>query len=58
MEIVLVMLFLAFNNTDIKFDDIELIWRKYTVVKAMSSSRGVEQIEKYEFGKTALNKTL
>ena len=50
------MLFLIFSNADIKFAEKELTCRFYTVVKALSTTKQVELIDKEEFIKTALDK--
>lgn len=51
------MLFLSFNNANIKFAKPEkLIWRFYLVVKVLPTINQVELMNKKEFVKTVLDK--
>ena len=54
-EIVLGMPFLTFSNADVQFVEKELTWRSYTTVKALSTTKRVELINKKEFAKAALD---
>lgn len=56
MKLVFKMLFLALSNVNINFNAWEPILRKYTIAKAIPITRRVEQINKHEFVKLALNK--
>ena len=55
MEMILRMLFLTFSNIDIQFAKKELIWRFYTAVEALPTTKRVELIDKKEFAKTVLD---
>lgn len=55
MKVVLEILFLFFSSADFYFGTEELTWRSYTVVKALSSTKRVELINKQEFAKIVLN---
>ena len=55
IEVVLGMLFLTFSNADIKFAEKKLIWRTYTTVKALPTTKRVESINKKEFAKAVLD---
>ena len=55
MEVVLGMLFLIFSNANIEFAEKELIWRSYTTVKDLLTTKLVELINKKEFAKAALD---
>lgn len=50
------MFFLVFSNANFQFDTEKLIWRSFTIVKALSISNQVELINKREFTKIRLNK--
>lgn len=58
MEILLEILYLALNNTDVKFTEQPktLTWRLYTVTKVLLTTGRVEFINKREFSKAALDK--
>lgn len=56
IEVILGMLFLKFSNADIKFLAVELIWKTYTVTKALSTAKKEELIDKHEFAKAVLDK--
>ena len=58
MEVVLGMPFLIFNNTDIQFAELKLIWKSYTAEKTLPITPRVEVIDKKEFAKAALNKNI
>lgn len=56
MEIVLKMLFLAFNNTNIQFTKLgKPTWRSHTIAEALPITSQVELINKSELAKTALD---
>ncbi len=55
MEVILGMLFLAFNNADIQFGTEKLTWRFYTITEALSTSSWVELIDKTGFAKATLD---
>ncbi len=57
-EVVLGMLFLAFSNADFQFGAEELIWKTYTIAKALPITCQIKLIDKREFGKAALDKKL
>lgn len=47
MKVVLKMLFLAFNNINVKFTELEkLTWRSYTTTKALPTITRIEFINK------------
>ena len=54
-EVVLSMLFLILNNTDIQFAEKKLTWRSYIVVEVLPTTKRVEFINKKEFAKAALD---
>ena len=54
-EIVLGMLFLTLSNVDVQFVGKELIWRSYTTVEALTTTKHIELINKKEFAKAALD---
>ena len=55
---VLEMFFFTFNNTNIQFAWKKLISRFYTAIKALSTTKQVEIIDKKKFAKTALDKNV
>ena len=55
IEVVLGMFFFTLSNADIKFVEKELIWRFYTAVEALPTTKRVELINKKEFAKPALD---
>ena len=55
MEVVLEMLFLAFNKVKIQFAEKQLIWRSHTTSKALPTTQRVELIHKEKFAKAALD---
>lgn len=55
MKVVLEMFFLSFSNVNIYFDTKKLIWKTYITTKAMPIARQVEQINKHNFVKVALD---
>ena len=55
LEVVLGMPFLTFSKVDIQFAERKLVWRTYTAVKALPTTRRVEIIDKREFAVAALN---
>ena len=54
-EVVLGMLFLTLSNADVQFVEKEFPWRSYTTVKALSTIKQVELIDKKEVAKVALD---
>lgn len=50
------MPFLTFSNANIKFAKKEIIWRFYTVAKALPTNRQVKLLNKKEFAKAMLDK--
>ena len=58
MEVVLGIPFFTLSNTDIQFAKKELIWRSYTVVKALTITNWVEIINKKELAKAVLDKNV
>ena len=55
MIVVLGMLFLIFSNVDGQFAEKKLIWRIYTMKKALPTSHRVEIIDRKKFAKAALD---
>ena len=55
LEVVLRMLFLTLSKANIRFVKRELVWRTYTAVEALSTTKRVEIINKKEFAAAALN---
>ena len=55
MEVVLGILFLALSNINIQFAEKELIWKSYTTVKAVQTTKWIELINKKEFVEVALD---
>lgn len=55
MEVVLEMPFLFFNNINLQFGARELIWRTYTIAKAILIARQVKLINKHNFAKVSLD---
>ena len=49
------MLFLTLSKADIWFAERELVWRTYTAVEALPTTRRLEIFEKGEFALAALN---
>lgn len=58
MEIVLVMFFLSFNNSNEEFDVKKPTWRSYTTAKALITVKRVKLINKHEFILTQFSWTL
>ncbi len=52
---VLEMPFLALNNADFQFGAEKLIWRSYTLAKALPITSWVKLTDKKEFAKVALD---
>lgn len=50
-EMVLRMFFLALSNVNIQFAENALIWRTYTIVRALITTRRVKLIKKKNFAK-------
>lgn len=48
--------FLIFNNIRILFTKKKLIWRSYTIVKALFTTKEIKLINKKEFAKVILDK--
>lgn len=56
IKIVLEICFLSLSNTDVKFAELEkLIWRFYTIAKALSTINWVKLINEREFAKIAID---
>ncbi len=56
IEVILGMLFLFFNNIDVKFAKLEkLTWRLYIEAKALSTTCLLKHIDKREFTRVALD---
>ncbi len=55
IEVVLVMLFLAFSNADFQFGAEKLTWSFYTVAEVLSTTSRVKLIDKREFAKAVLD---
>lgn len=56
IKIVLEMLFLALNNTNVQFTKLEkLTWRFYTTAKALPTTSLVKLIDKRKFAKVVLD---
>ena len=53
MEVGLRMPFLTLSNADIQFVKKDLSWRSYTAVKALSTTKRIELIDKKVFAKVA-----
>ena len=49
------MPFLTLSKADVRFAERELVWRTYTAVEALPTTRRVEIIDKREFAAAALN---
>ena len=58
MEVVLGMNLLNFSNIDVQFAEKELIWRTYTIEKALSTTCQVKLIDWKEFANTRLDKSI
>lgn len=56
MKIVPRMFFLTLSNVDVQFVEKKIIWRGYTITKALSTINKVELIDKKKFAATALDK--
>lgn len=56
MKVILEMLFLALSNAYVQFDIKKFSWRFYIIAEALSTTSGIELINKREFAKVALNK--
>ena len=54
-EVILKMLFLKLSNTNMSFDKKTLMWRTYTINKALSTTKQVQIIDKKDFVIVALN---
>lgn len=52
------MFFLTLSNIDIQFAERKLVWRSYTAVKALPTTKRGELIEKKDFIKVALDKDI
>lgn len=50
------MPFLTFSNANIQFAEKKLIWRSYSIAKALSTAKRVELIDKKKFAKVTLDK--
>ena len=55
VKMVLRLPFLTFSNANIQFIKKELIWRSYTIVEALPTTKQIKLIDKKEFAKTALD---
>lgn len=56
IKIVLEICFLSLSNTDVKFAELEkLIWRSYTIAKALSTINWVKLTNEREFAKIAID---
>ena len=55
-EVILKIPFFIFSNVNIQFAWRELIWKSYTMDKALSTTKRVELINKKEFAKAVLDK--
>lgn len=55
MKVVLGMLFFFLSNTDIRFAEQELEWRRYITTKALPTKKRVELINCKEFATAILN---
>ena len=55
LEVVLRMPFLTLSKADVRFAELELVWRTYTATEALPTTRRVEIIDKWEFAAAALN---
>lgn len=58
IEVVLLILFLSFNNANFGFDVKKLSGRSYTITKALPITSWVELNDKREFGKVVLDEEL
>lgn len=59
MQVVLEMLFQSFSNVDIEFTKLKkLIWRFYTIAKALPITNRVKFINKRKYVKAILDKYL
>ena len=58
MKVVLEIFFLTFSNTYVFFVEQKLIWRFYTIAKALLNTKQIEIINKNFFTKTALNENV
>lgn len=50
------MLFLTFNNANIKFAEKQLTWRSYIIAKPLLTTKQIEFINVKKFAKIALDK--
>ena len=55
MEVVLEMSFLSFSKVKVDFAERELIWKTYTIAKALPTTKRVQIISPKEFAKVALD---
>ena len=55
LQVVLRMLFLTFSKVNIRVAERKLVWRTYTAVEALPTTRRVEIIDKWELAVAALN---
>lgn len=56
MQIVLEMAFLTFGNMNIQFAEKTLVWKTYTVLEVLFTTKIVELIDKKDFAKAKLDK--
>lgn len=56
IAIMLDIFFIIFNNANLLFVEWKLIWRLYTLVKTLLTTKQVEIIDKKEFVKVMLDK--
>ena len=52
------MLFLTFKNTNIRFSDLEFIWKFYTTNKTISTTKLVKIIDKKIFANVVVYKNI
>lgn len=59
IEVVQGMLFLFLSNTNVEFTKLgKLMWRSYTIARALFTTSRVKHIDKKEFAKAVLDKNL
>ena len=58
MKVVLGMLFITLGNTNVQFAKKKLTWKTYTIKEAFLTTCWVKFIDRKEFAKAALDKTL
>ena len=55
LQVILRILFLTFSKANIRFAEQELVWKTYTAVEALPTTKKVKIIDKREFTVVALN---